>query len=298
MNHTICFIIFAIAVNLCFSCKQKQPETNYPTTDYLTVKQKLDTLNANFNLNGYSPTLTVLKHEKNQLVFFGTSHVRDVEHPQFKAMEEAFIRYKPQIAFNEGGQVSATEHFSFSRDSAILKDGETGLLKYLCDKSNISLLNGDMSTDEEFAGLLSKFPREQVYLYLGIERFLQPYSQGFDEKMPIDSAFQKSFISYLEKYNFNPTVQERELSYLQKLYSQYFKQKVDLQNLINVHEYYLLDKGIFGQIGRESKSIRDQALLKKIDDALDKYDSVFVVFGASHWVAVQPALKYIIEKKR
>lgn len=298
MNLAIRLITFTIVVTLCFSCKQKETRITYPTIDYLAVKLKLDTLNANLNQNGYSPTVTVLNHGKKNLVFFGTSHVRDADHPQFKAVEDFFTKYKPQIAFNEGGQVAETEHFSFSRDSAILKDGETGLLKYLCDKTKISLLNGDMSTDEEFAGLLSKFSREQVYLYLGIERFLQPYSQGFAGKTLIDSAFQKSFISYLEKYNFKPTTQERELSYLQKRYSQYFKQKVDLQNLINVHEYYLLDKGIFGQIGRESKCIRDQALLKKIDDALDKYDSVFVVFGASHWVAVQPALKYIIEKKR
>jgi hypothetical protein len=297
MNYIIRFLIFTIVANFCFSCKQKHTETNYPTIDYLIVRKKLDTLNANFNLHDYSPTVTVLKNEKKQLVFFGTSHVRGIDHPQFKALEDIFAQQKPQIAFNEGGQVAEIEHY-VSRDSAILKDGETGLAKFLCDKTKISLLNGDMSTDEEFAGLLSKFPRDQVYLYLGIERFLQPFSQGIGGEMPIETAFQKSFIAYLEKYKFEPTAQEKDISYLKSLYYQYFKQKVDLRNLINVHEYYLLDTGIFGKIGRTSKDIRDQALLKKIDDALDKYDSVFVVFGASHWVAVQPALKYIIEKKR
>ncbi|MFY7910387.1 MAG: hypothetical protein ACOVO2_12565 [Emticicia sp.] len=297
MNRTIRLIIFTIVVNLCISCKQKHTEINYPTIDYLTVKKKLDTLNVNFNHSGYNPTVTVLKHENKQIVFFGASHVRGIDHPQFKALEEAFMKQKPQIAFNEGGQVAETEHYA-TRDSAILKDGETGLAKFLCDKTKISLLNGDMSADEEFAGLLGKFPREQVYLYLGIERFLQPFSQGFVGEVPIDTAFQKSFIAYLDKYNFKPTTQERDLSYLYKLYFQYFKKKVDLKNLIPVHEYYLLDTGIFGKIGRTSKDIRDQALLKKIDDALDKYDRVFVVFGASHWMAVQPALKFIIEKKR
>lgn len=297
MNYLTRFAIFTFVANLYFSCSSKDIKINYPTIDYLVVKKKLDTLNANLNLNGYSPTVTVLKYEKKQLIFFGASHVRGLDHPQFKAMEETFMRHKPQIAFNEGGQVTETVHYA-SRDSAILKDGETGLAKFLCDKTKISLLNGDMSTDEEFAGLLSKFPREQVYLYLGIERFLQPFSQGFQGEMPIETAFQKSFIAYLEKYNFKPTTQERELSYLYKLYYQYFKRKVDLKNLVPVHDYYLINTGVFGKIGRISKGIRDQALLKKIDDALDKYDSVFVVFGASHWVAVQPALKYIIEKKR
>lgn len=292
MNRFLYSTIFTI-VAFCLSCKQKTTQANYPTIDYLTVRKKLDTLNA----IAHHPTVSVLKNNKKQITFFGTSHVRETNHPQFKAIEEAFMTQKPQIAFNEGGQVPETEHYDL-RNSAILKDGETGLLKFLCDQQQIKLLNGDMNTDEEFAGLLSKFPREQVFLYLGIERFLQPFSQGFEGEMPIEIAFQKSFIAYLEKYKFGPTAQEKDINYLKSLYYQYFKQNVNLNNLINVHEYYLLDTGIFGKIGRTSKCIRDQALLKKIDVALDKHDRVFVVFGASHWVAVQPALKFIIEKER
>ena len=295
MKRTFSFLILVI---VAYSCRKTESATNsYPTYDYLIVKQQLDTLNASFSANGYKPTVSVFKKGKKQLTFFGASHVRDTEHPQFKAIEAAFRQQNPQIAFNEGGQIPETEHYA-SRDSAILVDGETGLVKYLCDQQHIKLLNGDMSTDEEFVRLLTKCPREKLFLYLGIERFLQPFSQGFDGKMAIEEAYQKSFIDYLEKYNFKPTAQEKKLSYLYELYSQYFKQKVDLKNLIRVHEYYLTDKGAFGKIGRASKKIRDQVLLKKIDKALDKYDNVFVVFGGSHWVAVQPALKYIIEKQR
>ncbi|HEY8938126.1 MAG TPA: hypothetical protein VIM65_23045, partial [Cyclobacteriaceae bacterium] len=69
-----------------------------------------------------------------------------------------------------------------------------------------------------------------------------------------------------------------------------------LENLIQIQEYYLGDSSVFGNVGRATKDVRDQALLKKIDDALNKYDRVFVVFGASHRVAVEPALKQIIQK--
>jgi hypothetical protein len=65
-----------------------------------------------------------------------------------------------------------------------------------------------------------------------------------------------------------------------------------------MQEYYLHDEGVFGAVGRASKEIRDQALLNKIDQALDRYDRVFVVFGGSHRVAVEPALKKIMEKRR
>jgi hypothetical protein len=47
-----------------------------------------------------------------------------------------------------------------------------------------------------------------------------------------------------------------------------------------------------------TKEVRDQALLMKIDSALNRYDKVLVVFGGSHRIAVQPALEQIINKKR
>lgn len=59
-------------------------------------------------------------------------------------------------------------------------------------------------------------------------------------------------------------------------------QPLALNHLVDVHEAYLNDTGLFGRIGRASKDIRDQALLTKIDNAINEYDRVFVVFGASH----------------
>lgn len=267
----------------------------YPTIDYLTVRKKLDTINADFNAHGYRPTVTGLTKGRKSLTFFGTSHVRAVDHPQFKALQKEFLTQKPQIALNEGGQVSKQYD---SIDSAILNNGETGLLEYLCDRQNIAMLDGDMSPKEEFAGLLKQFPKDQVYLYMAVERFLHPFKQGYNKNLSFEEAFQKEHVAYLERNGFNLSTQEKTTDYLKKLYAKYFQQPLDLKHLVEMHDYYLTNSGIFGKIGRASKDIRDQVLLTKIDKALDEHDRVFIVFGASHWVAVQPALRYIINKPR
>ncbi len=82
------------------------------------------------------------------------------------------------------------------------------------------------------------------------------------------------------------------------LYSWKKKAAFLLNQLVEVHEYYLTNLGDFGKIGRASKQIRDQVLLAKIDKALDTYDHVFITFGGSHLVAVKPVLKYIFEKHK
>lgn len=268
----------------------------YSTTDYLIVNKKLDSINTDFNTHGYHPTATVLTNRKKSLVFFGASHVRQENHPQFKALEEIFWQQKPQVAFHEGDPVPQSRHYS-SDTSAIRKGGEKGLIKYLCDHDSTLLLVGDMNPQQEFTELLKRFPADQVYLYMAVERFLNPYKQGH-YKGTFEVAFQKEFVSYLAENGFPLSSQARTTAHLKKVYKHYFNKSLRLEDLIQVHEYYLTNTGLFGQIGRGSKDIRDQALLTKIDEALDKYDRVFVVFGGSHWVAVQPALKYLIDKPR
>jgi hypothetical protein len=283
---------------LIFSCKKVEKSEKYPTINYLIVKQKLDTINAKMNELGiYKPIFSDLKNGKKSLIFFGASHVRDTLHPQFSAIIQAFKTQKPEIAFNEGGQVKDSVKFQ-SAGKAILADGETGFLKHLCNQANIKMLNGDMDTKEEFSELLNTFPKDQILVYLACERFLNSYRQGFLGKMPIEEAYKMDFLKYLEKYDFKLNSEEKTFTFLKSIYQKHFGKILDLNTLVEVHDYYLNDNGRFGEIGRKSKNIRDQALLFKIDKALDTYDRIFVVFGGSHWVAVQPGLQYILEKHK
>ena len=133
---------------------------------------------------------------------------------------------------------------------------------------------------------------------MAIERFLNGYHDGHFGSKSFETSFQEDFISYLEENEFPLTTEERSVEYLRELYKKYFGEDLDLDHILPVRDYYLLDDGLFGDVGRRTKVVRDEALLAKIDAALDKYDRVFVVFGGSHRIAVEPALKQIIQKER
>ena len=295
MTYSARLLTFKLLLVVSF-LPEKECAAQYPTIDYMLVRRKLDTLNTDWITHGYQPTVTSLTNGEKSLTFFGTSHVRNVDHPQFSALVAAFRAQKPQLAFNEGGVIPKTTRYT-SVEEAIRIRGEKGVLKYLCDQANIDLLNGDMDTRAEFTELLRRFPRESVYLYMAVERFLNPFRQGY-YKGTYEVAFQREHVAYLEQNGFKLSSPEKTTAYLRRLYRRYLHKPLNLNYLIPVQDYYLTNTGILGQLGRASKDIRDQALLTKIDQALNQYDRVFVVFGGSHWVAVQPALPYLINKSR
>ncbi len=297
----ICILVSIISIIVC-SCvnRNTQPQKLYETRDYLTVTKYLDTINASLqsqldSSGTYLMPCNDLVHGDKRLIFFGANHVRDANHPQFAQLEKLFREMKPEVSFNEGGQIPY-DRFYPSMDSAIHANGETGCLKFLSDQAHIKMMNGDMDDKEEFAELLKIIPKDQIYLYMTVERFLNPYKQGRFPGMTLQEAFQQKFINYLEKSDFPLTPEEKTFQYLQNVYKHYLGTDLELDRLVEIHEYYLTDSGMFGKVGRATKDVRDQALLKKIDDALSTYDRVFVVFGASHRVAVEPALKQIIER--
>jgi hypothetical protein len=43
---------------------------------------------------------------------------------------------------------------------------------------------------------------------------------------------------------------------------------------------------------------RDSVLLAKIDQALNKYDRVMVTFGHGHALAIEPALRQLVRRRR
>lgn len=296
--------LFSLILLIVFSCSKEkvQEESEYKVYDYRTVKLYLDTLNAELQKELDSTGTWTMQYEdlsdgEKRLIFFGTSHVRDVSHPQFAQLAKVFINMKPEIAFNEGGQIPADRHYP-TRDSAIRHNGETGLLKYLCDSIGIKMMNGDMDDKEEFAALQKEVPKDQIYLYMAIERYLNGYKNGFFPGITLEEGWKNEFIPYLLKSGFELTLQEQSLDSLKKIYKKYLYKDFSLDSLVEVHEYYLLNDGELGEVGRMTKIVRDRALLGKIDKALDEHDRVFAVFGGSHRIAVQPALKQIINKKR
>ena len=144
----------------CAQNKKEQGVSEYKMKDYLEVAEYFEEAEKVYQATSVAnfPYIIEIKKGNKQLTFVGTAHTRDITH-QADTMEQAFYRLKPQIAFNEGGQVDAGKTYA-DRDEAIIEDGETGHLKYLSDSLGIEVLNGDLDLATEVHALFEKHDRK------------------------------------------------------------------------------------------------------------------------------------------
>jgi hypothetical protein len=284
-THAVLFPLLVLFI--IGSCKNKtsHSNTNYSVRDYITVGKMMDTIRP--------PYVIDVANGSKHIVFIGCDHNNDSTHPQFKIIEKYANELKPQIVFNEGGQVPDSIHY-ISLNQAAFKNGEIGTLKYCADKLGISMLNGDTPFKTELSITLKKYSKEELYLYYIVERFVVPYRYGGYGKQSFNSVFTKEAIPYLLKNEFPLSLNEQGFSYYKQLYKQKLKQDFDVSTADLEAFDYINDNCHFCALGRTSKIARDSMLLGKIANALKTYDRVMITFGHGHALAVEPALKQLI----
>jgi len=278
-----------LLIILLTNCNQSKPgpDEDYETISYLEIK--IDSLG---NLPKV-PYIIDLKRNQKRLVVVGTLHSRDTNNQMFPEIEKIFTQLNPHVAINEGGQVSK---IYTDKNTAITNNGELGFLKFLCDQQNIKMLNGDMPDAKEFDELVRFSSREKALLFFASERFVLPYTY-FGTKENIESLYKSDFIEgYMAGCGIGLKPEEKHFSYYKSLYEKYFNIPFSIDSIDSDDFSPVRKTSEFCNIARKSKELRDKYLLKKIDGQLRQHDKVLVVFGGWHVLAIEPALKQIINR--
>ncbi|MDZ7878837.1 MAG: hypothetical protein U5L45_14245 [Saprospiraceae bacterium] len=292
MTKTIFFLLFSIFL---IGCKETPKDestalTHFETMDYVKVGQLFDSIKT--------PYIIDISNGKKRLVFVGCDHQVPATHPQFAAIQRLFWDLKPQMTFNEGGQYTDSLRYE-NYQKAIGKDGESGALKYWSDSLHVKMMNGDLSAKEEFALTSRYHTQEEWYLYYIMERCIVPFIyNNKGGKLPFDSVFNQNMNRYFLKNGLKITDEQRSFAHFKTVYQKNMAKPFDLKNVdIEAFDYVNPDCR-FCAVGRISKMVRDSVLLTKIDDALTNFDRVMVTFGHGHALAIEPALRQIVNKKR
>ncbi len=268
---------------------EKPAQAPYTTVDYVTVGKMMDTIRP--------PYIIDVSHGPKHVVFIGCDHNRDTAHPQFREIAGRFNSLRPQLSFNEGGQIPDTLHFS-SLNDGITHKGETGALKYLSDQAGIRMLNGDLSDSLEFAITLRKYPADQLLLYYLMERLVIPYLSGAYGNRPFEEMYNDVIQHWFVDEGFPVPENQRSYAGFKQLYQRYTGHPFELalNEQIELFDYINGGNCQFCAIGRASKMVRDSVLLSKIDKALDDHDRVMVTFGHGHAIALAPALQQVVDR--
>src|SRR2546429_392396 len=113
---------------------------------------RLMTWSAYARLSPTWPYVVELQTVSGALLDFGAAHTYEPRDPQVEALERAWVRFRPDLAFTEG----AARTYS-SRDEAIAKAGEPGLVRFLAARDNVPTTSLEPARAEELAALTPHF---------------------------------------------------------------------------------------------------------------------------------------------
>jgi hypothetical protein len=155
--------------------------------------------------------------------------------------------------------------------------------------------NGDITLRTEWPITIKKHTKHELYLYYVMERFMVPFHYGAYGDKSFEKVFVDDAVPYLLKNGFPLDANDQRYEQFKGLYKLHLQQDFDPKHPDLEAFDYINDQCRFCAVGRSSKMARDSILLDKISAALKTYDRVLVTFGHGHALALEPALKQLIQ---
>jgi hypothetical protein len=216
-----------------------------------------------------------------KLTYIGVAHTRDINSLSIAEIQRQWSRSRPSTAFSEGGVWPLAD----SRESAISKNGEGGLLRFLAEHGSVPLQSLEPPAAEETAKLLHSFTAEPLKLFY-VLRQVEEYRRGHTEEAP-DSVVQ-SILSEIGRMRGLPdkpsTIAELEQSVVANL--------PELKDWRSVSESYFEPFGSAhwtNAVACQSSQFRDEYMVSLLTRAVNRGEHAFAVVGVGH-LAIQESL--------
>ncbi len=236
------------------------------------------------------PYAYLIQGDNQVLSYFGARHSFDPQDPQFNQIETlwndmtAHYPNDKMVAVIEGGLMNN----EYERDEYITRAGESGLLIYLAKKADI-----EIKYLEPSKGLLNdltdRYSKEEIFYHQMAQRALQW------NKLTRKPSFEEYTVQFLKKLQDETGWNDFDFSmnHLKKIHNDIFHVTFDendrafFQSIVTPTN----DDTVINKISRDMNVVRDTAIVQGILDEWQKGKSIFIVYGASHAVIQERALK-------
>lgn len=229
------------------------------------------------------------------LYYFGAKHTKDPTHPQFKLLKEKWQEFlsktssTKQVVFFEGAVRIIPE---MVLEEVIEKYGESGAIVFWANQLQVVNFHLEPPTEHETKELLKNFSQEEVF-YFCMLRKLMSWQRGsepkdFDEFLKINTKYYHDVLDW-EGFNFSFEV-------IQKVHRDIFGKDFDLsdKDFISKISNPTYNISRINEIARRSSDVRNLAILDHIEKYWREGYNIFVVYGASHAVMQEPAIKSLV----
>ena len=251
------------------------------------------------------PYIFKIKNGQKKLNYFGAAHGSDPSDEQFNQIEHAFQEADPDIVFVEGvhvsGDIARFNNYvaNQSRNVAIEEGGEPRFTLKLAIQKGIEWRSPEPQEEEMYNFLIEKgYTKDEIFAWC-VFRLLPQYSWQTKR-----DAFEKFVESYIERFKGATRWEGFIYSYENalRLGEQILGRKIDVENVVAPAD--IIDpipwpemkdtQTVLNRINETTGQFRDRKIVMAIAEALKSHDKVFVVYGSSHAVMQEPALRALL----
>ena len=231
------------------------------------------------------PYLLRFDSAQGSLFYYGARHSYSPQDLQTEHIERLWDCFEPTIAFNEGGNPP----IEASRDVAVEKYGEAGLVRFLAARDDVPVASLDPPRAEEVAHLRRAFSATDVKLYF----VLRAAAQWADRHGPeaVDAELER----VLSIFNSSPGLgaPPRTVAEVAAAFRQRFPDAEDYRKAPLAWFDPIL-RDIPQRRLRSSGEYRDRAIVTVLGRSLADGQRVFAVVGGTHVVMQEGALRRLL----
>ncbi len=236
------------------------------------------------------PYIFELTHGEGALLYYGVMHATTADDPQLADIERRWEAFRPNLAFTEGGDWPLEK----TREEAIRRGGEQGLLRYLADRDGVRTQNIDPSSDTQLRYLLKHFPGAQVKVYYIL---LHTVLMRTREQEPPNIHLVNKILRDLSQSSWGYSGPPRKIKQFEEYIQKYLPEVEDWRN-ITPSIFFSADPNNFvSAMHRTLNHFRDEVMLGKIIKSFKKGKRIFALVGRSHVVMQEPALRTGLQPK-
>lgn len=255
-----------------------------------------------------TPYLYHLAGGGKDLLYFGAEHTNNPAHPALSRLAAEFSAFKPDLALIEGipqintlsAEQIAEYTAGFSIEALVKKIGEKGVVAKLATELGCELYSPEPSDAAAVGFLLGQgFSRDEIFIQQVADQIPQFARQDLDQ----------DFQNYMQPYfkrmqeNFEWSGYNFSVAHFELLHATLLKRSFDLHD---IHFYVELSDPIpwpdrhmpYGRINMLAAAwngYRDRYIVQNIAEQFKTHDRIFVVYGASHAVMQEPALRNLFD---
>ena len=239
---------------------------------------------------------------KDQILFyFGANHSRDPKNHQFDKLRKYWKEFLNEtsgqncLVLTEGETKKPTDN----EEQAIIKYSESGLVSLLAKREGIEAKSADAGYAQTTPELLKQFSREEV-IYHFFAQMIYIWS-----RMPLKNPdFENEASRFLNQYKeaVGWTDFDVSLDNMKKIHKKFFNQEFDeaVEDEKESSFFYNIsnptkDDTKLNKVARQDTTLRNSYIIQNIKKYWEEKKNLFVVFGSSHPIMQEPALRKLLK---